>query len=122
MKRRNDGKGMWKGLEYKNGIRNRGLRQQLRSETRIKDLRTRWQLRLKSESKSSEFDRKASRLEFVKRANGMSNGFRKIRKWMLWRGRPPPKRKKNLQIRSKSRANVGAPATPGVTAHTVVCV
>jgi hypothetical protein len=55
---------------------------------RIKDLRTRWQLRLKSESKSSEFDRKAFGLEFVKRANGMSNGFRKIRKWTLWRVDP----------------------------------
>jgi hypothetical protein len=40
-KRQNDGKGLWKGLEYKNGIRNRGLRQQLCSETRINYLRTR---------------------------------------------------------------------------------
>jgi hypothetical protein len=36
------------------------------------------------------------------RTNGMSSGFREIRKWTLWRGRPPPKRKKKSFL-SKSR-------------------
>jgi hypothetical protein len=72
-----------KGPECKNDVRYRELRQQFQGKTKIQDLRTRRQLRLKSESNSSEFDRKAFGLEFVKRANGMSNGFRRIRKWNL---------------------------------------
>jgi hypothetical protein len=52
---------------------------------------------------------------------GNPSGLRRIRKWTLWRGRPPPKQKRD-SAQSKSRANVGAPATPGVTAHAVVCV
>jgi hypothetical protein len=42
--------------------------------------------------------KKALDLEIVKQTNGMSSGFREIRKWALWRDRPPPKRKKRLQI------------------------
>jgi hypothetical protein len=37
---------------------------------------------------------KTLELEFVKRANGMCSGFRKMRTWILWRSWPPPKRKK----------------------------
>jgi hypothetical protein len=33
-------------------------------------------------------------LEFLKRAPGMPIGLQQIRNWILWRGRPPPKRKK----------------------------
>jgi hypothetical protein len=33
-------------------------------------------------------------LEFLKRALGMSIGLQQMRNWTLWRGRPPPKRKK----------------------------
>jgi hypothetical protein len=40
-------------------------------------------------------------LEFVRRAHGMSSGFRKIRKWTLWRGRPPPEGGKKLQIQEQ---------------------
>jgi hypothetical protein len=69
-----------KGPECKNGIRYRGLREQFQGKIGIKDLRTRWQLHLKSERTTSKFDRKAFGLEFVKRANGMSSGLRKIRK------------------------------------------
>jgi hypothetical protein len=36
----------------------------------------------------------ALELEFVKRAPGISIGLRQMRNWTLWRGRPPPKRKK----------------------------
>jgi hypothetical protein len=38
--------------------------------------------------------KKTLELKSVKRANGMSSVFREIRKWTLWRGRSPPKRKK----------------------------
>jgi hypothetical protein len=40
-------------------------------------------------------------LEFVKRACRMFSGFRKINKWTLWRGTPPPKRKKNMHIQEE---------------------
>jgi hypothetical protein len=90
--RTEENKGL-KGPESKNGVRYRDFRQQFQGKTGIKDPRTRCQLRLKSERTTSEFDRKAFGLEFVKQANGMSNGLRKLRKWALWRGRPPPKRK-----------------------------
>jgi hypothetical protein len=33
-------------------------------------------------------------LEFLKKAPVMSIGLRQMRNWILWRGRPPPKRKK----------------------------
>jgi hypothetical protein len=52
--------------------------------------------------------KKTLELEFVKRACGLSSGFRKMRKWTLWRGRPSPKRnkkegkkKKKLQIQEE---------------------
>jgi hypothetical protein len=38
--------------------------------------------------------KKILELEFVKRTNGTSNGFQKMRKETLLRGRPPPKGKK----------------------------
>jgi hypothetical protein len=101
-KRRNDGKGLWRGLEYNNGLTNRGLSRQLRSKTGIKDPRTGQQLRLGNERTTSMIYRKAIRLEIVKRALGISSVFRKTRKWILWRGRHPPKRKRH-SARSKSR-------------------
>jgi hypothetical protein len=60
----------------------------------IKDHRRRQQLRLGNEKKTSMIYRKAIRLEIVKRTLRISSVFLKIRKWTLWRGRPPPKRKK----------------------------
>jgi hypothetical protein len=36
---------------------------------------------------------KTFKLQIVKRANEVSSGLRKIRKWTLWRSRPLPKRK-----------------------------
>jgi hypothetical protein len=47
----------------------------------IKDPGTRRQQFLMSERRTIEFDKKAFRLGFVKKANRMSNGLRKIRKW-----------------------------------------
>jgi hypothetical protein len=39
--------------------------------------------------------RKTIGLEIVKRAVRISSGMLKIKDWTLWRGRAPPKRKKN---------------------------
>jgi hypothetical protein len=60
------GKRCWKGPECNNGIRDQGLRQQLRGSKRIKNQGTRRQLRLKIEMTSVELDSKAFRLEFMK--------------------------------------------------------
>jgi hypothetical protein len=84
----------FKGPECNNGLRNRGLSQQLRSKTVIKDPRTRQHLRLGKWRTTCMIYKKSIRLEIVKRALRISNVFPKIRKWTLWRGRPPPKRKK----------------------------
>jgi hypothetical protein len=78
MKGRKDG-GLWNGLKCNSGI---------------KDPRTRQQLHLGNERTTSMIYRKAIRLEIVERALRISSVFRKTRKWILWRGRPPPKRKK----------------------------
>jgi hypothetical protein len=77
-KGRKDG-GLWNGRKCNSGI---------------KDHRTRQQLRLGNEKTTSMIYRKAIRLEIVKRTLRISSVVRKIRKWTLWRGRPPPKRKK----------------------------
>jgi hypothetical protein len=39
---------------------------------------------------------KTFRLQIVKQTKAVSSGLRRIRKWILWRGRPPPKCKKKL--------------------------
>jgi hypothetical protein len=84
-------KRLWRGPECSNGIRDRGRR-------RIKDPSTRRQLRLTIKWTSEQIDRKTfyeiSRGKIEKRAPGMSIGLRQGRNWTLWRGRPPPKRKK----------------------------
>jgi hypothetical protein len=87
-KQRKDGEGLWNGPKCNSGI---------------KDPRTRQQLRLGNERTTSMTYRKAIRLEIVKRASRISSVFRKTQKWTLWRGRPPPKRKKSC-VRGKSRA------------------
>jgi hypothetical protein len=56
----------------------------------------RQRLRPKSSGKGNEIYKKIIRLAVGKRATVMSTGLLKIRDWTLWRGRPPPKRKKNL--------------------------
>jgi hypothetical protein len=38
---------------------------------------------------------KTARLEIAKRIVGFSDSLRPDKDWNLWRGRPPPKRKKN---------------------------
>jgi hypothetical protein len=66
---------------------------------RTRDGITEWkseQPRLRSERTTSGTNRKTIELEVVKQATEMSTGLLKIRNRTLWRGRPPPKRKKNL--------------------------
>jgi hypothetical protein len=57
LKRRKDGKRLWKCPECKNGIRDRGLRQQLQGRMRIKNPGTRRQLHLKIEGTSDRIDK-----------------------------------------------------------------
>jgi hypothetical protein len=118
--RKEEGKGLWKGPECNSGIRDRGLREQLQGTMGIRDLCGRGPLYLRNKGTTSGINKRAIVLEIAKRVVVTPSWFRKIRKWTLWRGRLPPKRKKS-HVRGKSQANVGTPATPGVTAHTV-CV
>jgi hypothetical protein len=67
-------------LEGTNGTRNRDFKEQLH---------------LGNERTTSRIYRKTIGLEIVKRALRISSGMRKVTDWTLWRGRPPPKRKRN---------------------------
>jgi hypothetical protein len=46
--------------------------------------------------------RKIRRLQIAKRTARSTVRMRKIKKWTTWRGRPPPKRKKKLQIQQET--------------------
>jgi hypothetical protein len=85
---------MRKGPECKNGISDRGLKQKQRGSERIKDLGDRRPIYVRKKRITSMIYRKTIELEIVKRAVGISSRLRRIRNWTLWRGRPPPKRKK----------------------------
>jgi hypothetical protein len=76
------------------GRKDGGLWNSPKCNSGIKDPRRRQQLRPGNEKTSSMIYKKAIRLEIVKQASRISSVFRKIRKWTMWRGRPPPKRKK----------------------------
>jgi hypothetical protein len=67
-------------LEGTNGTRNRNFKEQLR---------------LGIERTTSGIYRKTIGLEIVKRSVKISSGMRKVTDWTLWKGRPPPKRKRN---------------------------
>jgi hypothetical protein len=67
-------------LEGTNGTRNRDFKEQLR---------------LGNERTTSGIYRKTIGLEIVKPAVRISSVMRKVTDWTLWRGRPPPKRKRN---------------------------
>jgi hypothetical protein len=81
----------WKGRTLR---RRQVMCQEGTNGTRNQDFKE--QLWLGSKRTTSEFDRKAFGLEFVKQATGMSSGLQKMRNWTLWRGRPPLKQKKRL--------------------------
>jgi hypothetical protein len=67
-------------LEGTNGTRNRDFKEQLR---------------LGNERTTSGIYRKTIGLEIVKLAVRISSWMRNVTDWTLWRGRPPPKRKRN---------------------------
>jgi hypothetical protein len=95
-----DGKRLWKGQEFKDGLRDRGLKRQqwqLRGKAGIKEHQTRRQLRLRIKRTSNKIDGKTFRLEMVKRANETSSWLRRIRIWRVWKDRLPPKCKKRLR-------------------------
>jgi hypothetical protein len=96
-KGRMEGNKRLKGPECKNGIRDRGIRQQLCSETGIKDPGTRRQLRPRIEKMSDEIFRGKIANQVV----GTPRGLQRTMHWILWRVRPPPKRKKKLQIQQE---------------------
>jgi hypothetical protein len=59
----------------------------------------------------AEILRNTRRLEVDRRTTRSTVEMQKIKDWTLWRGRPPPKRKKKLRIQEEPD-NIGAPATP----------
>jgi hypothetical protein len=109
--------GMRKCLEYKNGLRNRVRKQQLRGRMRISDLCSGQPLYLRKERTTTNGIEGCSagqrshlgsegtlnknlyeifKGRIAKQIVGTPSGFRRIRNWTLWRCRPPPKRKKRL--------------------------
>jgi hypothetical protein len=85
-KRQKDGKRLRKRPECNSGLRNAFLSQQLRDPDTCRQLR----LRIKKTS-NEIFGEK-----IAKRVVGISCRLQRIKKRTLWRGRPPPKRKKRL--------------------------
>jgi hypothetical protein len=69
--------------EGTNASRNRGFKEQLR---------------FGNERTTSWVCRTTIGMKMAKQVVGTSSGLRRIRKWVLWRGRPPPKRKKEFQV------------------------
>jgi hypothetical protein len=110
----------WKGPEYEKVIRYRGLKQQLCGSKQTKNP-TKKGIGGWSSGHLSPLGRGGPtykilkltlELEFAKQANGISSGLQRSKHWTLWRGRPPPKHKKNVRVR-RARCG-GGPATPGV--------
>jgi hypothetical protein len=93
-KRRTDGMRLCLGPGCNNGIRDRGQKQQLRGSRKIKDLCEKLPLHFGYKKATNGIYWKTSGLEIFKRAVGISGGLRRLKVWTLWRGRPPPKRKK----------------------------
>jgi hypothetical protein len=77
-----------------------GRGQQMRKEgtntTRKRGFKER--LRFGNERTTSWVYRTTVGLKITKQVVGSSRGLRRIRQWTLWRGRPPPKRKKEFQV------------------------
>jgi hypothetical protein len=87
-----------RGPECSIGIRDRGRR-------RIKDPSTRRQLRLKIRWTSEQIDRKIYEIlreKIPKHVVKTSSRLQQMRNWTLWRGRPPPKRKKEPRMEQET--------------------
>jgi hypothetical protein len=76
-----------------------GKKQRLRSEynNRINRRDSRQQLRLRMKTTSDRCYRKPMKLEKKKRIFGSRNGLHKANKWTFWKGRTPPKLKKEVR-------------------------
>jgi hypothetical protein len=66
---------------------------------------------MKIAQQRAEISEKTRRLEVAKRTARSTVEMHTMKDWTLWRGGPPPKRKKKLQIQEEPD-NVEAPATP----------
>jgi hypothetical protein len=77
------GRGQTMSQEGTNSSRNRGFKEQLRFGNVRK---TRWVYRT------------TIGMNMVKQVVGTSSGLRRIRQWVLWMDRPPPKRKKEFHV------------------------
>jgi hypothetical protein len=103
-KRQTEENGRWRGPECNSDIRDRGLRQQPQGRNAVKDLgggRPRYlrkrdlkMLQLESTGNLDTTFMKTTKLRIAKRIAGSPIGLQRIKKWTLWRGRPPPKHKK----------------------------
>jgi hypothetical protein len=90
----------WRGIQK--------MRTRHEGRKRVKDLsggRPRYlrkrdlkKLRLESTGKLDTIFSKTTRLEIAKRIVRSAVGMRKLKCWALWRGRPPPKRKKKRRV------------------------
>jgi hypothetical protein len=85
------------------------MRRESTNGTRNRDFKG--QLRLGSERKTSGINRKTIRGKIAKQVVGTSGGLRRMMDWTLWRGRPPPKRKKKLHTAGACNVRIEAPAT-----------
>jgi hypothetical protein len=100
-KRRTEKNKRWKGSECENGVRDRGLKQQVRGNKQTKNPTTNniegWNAGeptpLGSGGTCKKDIRDIFREKIMEHVVGISSGLRRRKKWILWRGRPPPKRK-----------------------------
>jgi hypothetical protein len=100
-KRRKDGERLWKCLEYSNGIRSRGVEEHIhlrKGRKTAKNIggRRGHQQQLKSMGNGNKVYSKTIRLDIAKRTFRSTAEMQKMKEWTLWRGRPPPKRKKRV--------------------------
>jgi hypothetical protein len=79
---------LWKYPRAINGIGDRGLRQQLLGNRRIKGLGGTWPRFVLKERKTTD----GIRGNTAKQIAGFYFASRRIKDWTMWRGRPPPKR------------------------------
>jgi hypothetical protein len=124
-KRRAEENKRWKGPEYENDIRDRGLKQQLRGNKQTKNPTTndieRWNPGERAPLRSGGTRKKdicdIFREKIMEHVVGTSSGLRRRKNWTLWRGRPLRTVKKN-NVRARRAGCGGAPATPEVMALT----
>jgi hypothetical protein len=93
-------KRQWIGSQWNNGIEGRRLNQKLQGRIGIKDPDAILQMSLWIKQTSDGIDVKHSRLQNEKRTGESLMEVWKMKKWTLWKGRPPPKWKK-LQIKKE---------------------